>query len=101
MLGNKKVILLTILLLSACSVAENNTTVRSVSITVAFPELSFNRPVDLQDAPNDSDMLYVVEQAGRIYSFYNSEHILEKTLFLNITDRVNNWGNKAVITDGT
>ncbi|MBR9978903.1 MAG: glucose sorbosone dehydrogenase, partial [Bacteroidetes bacterium] len=40
-----------------------------LSLENAFPNLSFNRPVDLQHAGDGSDRIFVVEQAGRIFVF--------------------------------
>ncbi|GAB4376228.1 MAG: PQQ-dependent sugar dehydrogenase [Calditrichia bacterium] len=60
----------------------------------AFPHLSFIRPVDLQAAPEGTNRLFVVEQAGRIYAFSNSPDSRDRSLFLDITDRVNDQGNE-------
>lgn len=60
----------------------------------AFPELSFERPVDLQQPPGESDRLFVVEQRGRIYSFPNERSAGEADLFLDITNRVSRDGNE-------
>jgi len=60
----------------------------------AFPNLSFNRPVDLQHAGDGSNRLFVVEQAGRILVFPNTADAEHATVFLDITARVNNQGNE-------
>ncbi|MCB2204881.1 PQQ-dependent sugar dehydrogenase [bacterium] len=60
----------------------------------AFPQLGFNRPVDLQHAGDGSDRLFVVEQAGRIFVFPNDPESAEADVFLDIRARVNDGGNE-------
>ncbi len=65
-----------------------------LSIDLAFPNLKFDRPLDLQQPFDDNNTLYVVEQSGKIYSFKNEKTVEEKSLFLDITDRVDASGNE-------
>ncbi|MBR9978585.1 MAG: PQQ-dependent sugar dehydrogenase, partial [Bacteroidetes bacterium] len=65
-----------------------------LSLENAFPNLSFNRPVDLQHAGDGSDRIFVVEQAGRIFVFDNDRDITSAEIFLDIRDRVNDGGNE-------
>jgi len=60
----------------------------------AFPDLSFQRPVDLQDPDIGSGHLFVVEQRGIIWRFRNDSAAAERTRFLDIRDRVNDAGNE-------
>ncbi len=60
----------------------------------AFPNLSFTRPVDLQHAGDDSDKLYVVEQAGRILSFDNDPSVSTTQVLLDIREQVRDNGNE-------
>ena len=46
--------------------------IRAVKLVYAFPQLSFDRPVDLQDPHDGVRQLFVVEQAGRIRTFKNN-----------------------------
>ena len=64
----------------------------SLSITEAFPILSFDRPVDLQHAGGDK--LYVVEQPGIIRMVDNGPTADEKLIFLDIQDRVDDRDNE-------
>lgn len=64
------------------------------SLENAFPNLSFTRPVDLQNAGDGTNRLFVVEQAGLIWVFENNPDVTEKKLFLDIQDRVNDAGNE-------
>lgn len=58
------------------------------SIEPAFPHLTFDVPVDIQYAPDDSDRLFVVEREGIIRSFIRDEYVQSADVFLNIRDRV-------------
>jgi hypothetical protein len=60
----------------------------------AFPNLSFNRPVDFQHAGDNTDRIFIVEQRGVISVFQNDREVEEKTFFLNIESRVNDQGNE-------
>ncbi len=82
-------VLLTMMGAVACAQAQGN-----VEIEVAFPNLSFNRPVDLQHAGDGSGRLFVVEQAGRIRAFPNHPEAANTTRFLDIADRVHDQGNE-------
>jgi hypothetical protein len=61
-------IITTILLLFAYTTVEKKLD-GTLKLVPAFPELTFIRPVDLQDALNGNNRLYVVERAGCIYCF--------------------------------
>lgn len=63
-------------------------------ISVAFPGLSFDRPVDLQHAGDNSNRIFVVEQKGEIYAFANDTHTPDKKLFLDIKSKVDDSGNE-------
>jgi len=65
-----------------------------VQIEVAFPNLSFTRPVDLQHPGDGSDRIFVVEQQGIIYTFQNDSNTSIKTTFLDIRDRVDDSSNE-------
>jgi len=63
-------------------------------LVAAFPALSFTRPVFLTFAPDGSNRIFVVEQAGRIRVFPNSPAVSASSLFLDITSRVQSIGNE-------
>ena len=63
----------------------------SLVIQPVFNSLSFNRPVDLQHFQDD---LFVVEQQGVIQIFQNDENTSSSSVFLDITDRVDNSDNE-------
>lgn len=66
----------------------------TLSLVPAFPNLNFNRPVDLQHAGDESDRLFVVEQRGVITVFQNDIETRDKNVFLNIEQRVKDSGNE-------
>src|SRR5689334_14941237 len=61
---------------------------------VAFPNLTFRRPVDLQQPNDQSNRLFVVEQAGIISVFQRDAQTSTKKTFLDITARVDDGGNE-------
>jgi glucose/arabinose dehydrogenase len=87
------IVLLFSLVFTACTATENRQ-LKSVNIETAFTALTFKRPVDLQFPHDGSNRLFVVEQEGRIYAFINDNQVESRSLFLDLTDRVNDWGNE-------
>jgi glucose/arabinose dehydrogenase len=70
-----------------------NGMVNSYRVVEAFPGITFNRPLDLQNAGDKSGRLFIVEQPGRIYVLQD-ENAKEKELFLDIENLVNDSGNE-------
>ncbi|RMH76428.1 MAG: glucose sorbosone dehydrogenase, partial [Calditrichaeota bacterium] len=62
----------------------------------AFPNLSFVQPVDLQNAGDGTNRLFVVEQRGIIYVFPNDSNVTatQRSTFLDIRDRVDDAGSE-------
>jgi glucose/arabinose dehydrogenase len=67
------------------------------SVQVAFPQLTFNQPVGLFNAPDGSNRLFVIEQAGRIQVFQNAASTAVATVFLDLTDRVLFGGEQGLL----
>lgn len=61
---------------------------------LAFPGLSFTRPVDFQHAGDTTNRIFVVEQDGIISVFPNTGSVSSKEIFLDITDLVDDGGNE-------
>jgi glucose/arabinose dehydrogenase len=59
-----------------------------LQLQVAFPNLVFTLPIDLQPANDGTDRIFVVEQTGIIMVFQNSSSVSSAKVFLDITDRV-------------
>lgn len=93
-------VLSTLLLLTYCSESPrqdddaDNENPRTYKTVVAFPKLSFVRPVDLQHPGDNTDRIFVVEQAGAISVFPNKEDVSEKKTFLDIREKVDDSGNE-------
>lgn len=61
-----------------------------VTFENAFPNLTFNNPVEIQNTGVAGDnRLFVVEQAGRIRVFQNQSNVSFSSVFLDITNKVN------------
>jgi glucose/arabinose dehydrogenase len=59
----------------------------------AFEGIEFDRPLDIQNAGDESGRIFIVEQRGRIY-FVDIHNPSEARLFLNIEDRVDDGANE-------
>jgi len=68
--------------------------VARVTLTRAFPELSFRRPLYLTGAGDGTDRIFVVEQHGVIHVFPNRDDVSETTVFLDISERVDRSHNE-------
>lgn len=60
----------------------------------AFPQLRFQRPVELTYADDDSNRLFVVEQRGIIHVFEQQETVAQTKVFLDIQSVVSRDGNE-------
>ncbi len=67
------------------------------SLENAFPNLSFNDPLDLQNSGDGTDRIFVVERAGRIKVFPNSSSVTSLKTYLDITDRVSAGGEMGLL----
>ncbi len=65
-----------------------------IIVEEAFPQLTFERPVDLQHAGDNSKRLFVVEQRGVVSVFQNDADVEEKSVFLDIEAQVEDQGNE-------
>src|SRR6058998_2119181 len=59
----------------------------SLELKVAFPELKFNRPLWMEEFPDGSRRLVVVEQAGKVFVIPHDRSAAEPITFLDISDR--------------
>ncbi|WP_299434993.1 PQQ-dependent sugar dehydrogenase [uncultured Maribacter sp.] len=60
----------------------------SISYKTAFPNLSFEFPVELQNAGDDSDRIFVVEQSGKIKVFQNKQDVNNQEIFLDLSNEI-------------
>jgi glucose/arabinose dehydrogenase len=64
----------------------------------AFPDLSFDRPVDLQHAGDGSSRLFVLEQhEGRVRVFPDDQNASGAGVFLDIGDRINTGNEEGLL----
>ncbi len=67
-------------------------------VEIAFPSLSFTQPVDLQNAGDGSDRLFVVNRFGIIHVFENDENTTSISSFLDIQNRVDHsFGEEGLL----
>jgi len=59
-----------------------------VTYQQAFPSLSFEYPVEIQNAKDGSNRLFVVEQSGRIKVFQNATNTTQQQVFLDIRNQI-------------
>lgn len=83
-----------VFVLSFISCSQNEA---QVSIVEAFPNLSFNQPVDIQHAGDGSNRLFVLSQEGIIHVFQNAENTNTKKTFLDITNKVLSGGEQGLL----
>lgn len=70
---------------------------QSFNLENAFPNLSFNRPLEFQNAGDGSNRLFVVSQTGFIIVFQNYYSVSEFDVFLDITSKVDWGGEKGLL----
>lgn len=63
----------------------------------AFPNLSFNEPVEFTHAGDSTNRVFVVEQSGRIKVFDNNATTKSAEVFLDIRDRVSSGGEMGLL----
>lgn len=59
-----------------------------VNLVNAFPNISFDRPLDIQNAGDGTNRLFVVEQRGMMHVFENDRFVTDSSVFLDIRGRV-------------
>jgi glucose/arabinose dehydrogenase len=64
---------------------------------VAFPNLSFSSALDLQNARDGSNRIFVVERGGSIKVFQNQQSVNTAKIFLNISDRITSGGETGLL----
>ncbi len=67
------------------------------SVDLAFPKLVFNQPVAIVSPGDGTNRLFVIEQAGVIRVFENSQTVTASTVFLNITYQVLSGGEQGLL----
>ena len=79
--------LMAVALVSLRSQAISAEPLPTLELKVAFPELKFNRPLWMEEAPDGSKRLFVIEQAGKVLVLPASRKAAEQGTFLDLTGR--------------
>lgn len=69
----------------------------TLSLTKAFPALTFDNPTDMQAPPDETNRLFVLEQGGVIRVFENSAGVQSAKVFLDLRDRVASGGEMGLL----
>jgi glucose/arabinose dehydrogenase len=67
------------------------------SVEAAFPNLNFNAPIEIFSPNDDTNRLFVIEQAGTIRVFENSKSTTVSQMFLDVGDRVLFGGEQGLL----
>lgn len=104
---NRLLLGLTLFLLIACGNGKDENTGTGVppnpnetttyNVAEAFPGLAFSSPVELVNAKDGSNRLFVVEQAGTIRFFDAIQKPTSATLFLDIKNKVRSGGEMGLL----
>ena len=80
-----------------CVAPDRPPTGSNVRARRAFPNISFNLPIAMLQAPGDDSDWYVVEKRGVVWRFPNRESVTaaDAKVFIDIRDRVNSTPNEA------
>lgn len=71
----------------------------SIHIGRVFPALTFTRPVAMEQAPGDTSRWFVVEQAGVIRVFVNTDSVETSSVVLDISARVGDGSGERGLLD--
>lgn len=66
-------------------------------LTLAFPDLEFDMPVELTSPLDNTNRIFVIEQPGRIRVFPNKPDVKDAAVFLDIVKRVDSGGEKGLL----
>ncbi|MDH4091592.1 MAG: PQQ-dependent sugar dehydrogenase [Cyclobacteriaceae bacterium] len=63
----------------------------------AFPNLTFDMPVELTSAEDNTGRIFVIEQRGTIQVFANTDDVKQSAVFLDIESEVSSGGEKGLL----
>ncbi len=63
----------------------------------AFPNLTFQNPVDIQDPNDATNRIFIVSQVGKIFVIQNDKDVKSAYVFLNIEDKVLFGGEQGLL----
>ena len=76
---------------------ENPSTEVTLNLINAFPNLSFNQPLDLQSPVDGSNRIFVVEKGGIIKEFINESSTDQFTEFLNVSGSLSTASEQGLL----
>ena len=80
-----------------CQIPQDPTTPGQLRAVPAFPNIEWSFLTMITTTPSAPQTLFVVERAGQIFSVQNDDTATERTLFLDIRDRVNPQGEGGLL----
>lgn len=90
----KKVLLPLLAIIISC--AQQNKKTNDI-YEEAFPNLTFELPVDVQSPKDGTNRIFVLSQPGKIYVFENDPVITEKKVFLDLSSKVLYGGEMGLL----
>ena len=88
------VVLFLLLSISTITIAREN---QQYKLLDAFPNLSFDNPLDFQHADDGTNGVFVVSQTGSIYVLENTPSVKSEKVFLDIRDKVIHGGELGLL----
>jgi len=88
---------LSLMLISCGSSSGTNPPPGHITVEPAFTSLSFNRPVEMVQAPGDGSVWYLLEKAGLVQMFANESAAASTTISLDLTGRVDDTGEGGLL----
>lgn len=73
------------------------TTTAQLKIELAFPNLTFEQPTDIQHPNDGTNRLFIVSQVGKIYVIKNEPNTNTKKVFLDISEKVLYGGEQGLL----
>ncbi len=78
--------------------APETATLPKMATEVAFPKLTFDRPLVLESPKDGANRLFVVEQhQAKVWSFPNDRETSDKALFLQLPDPINKGNEEGLL----
>ncbi|MBK7105767.1 MAG: PQQ-dependent sugar dehydrogenase [Ignavibacteriae bacterium] len=76
---------------------KSENTIAQPQISRAFPNLTFENPVDIQSPNDETDRIFIVSQKGKIFVFQNNDEVKSSNLFLDIEQKVLFGGEQGLL----
>ena len=76
----------------------STTVFAQITYEKAFPNLTFEKPVELLTPPDSSDRIFIIEQRGIIKVFPNNDTVTSTKDFLNIRSKTNCCGERGLLS---